>query len=259
MGAVPVSDLSAGSRDVKVLNTISENVYKAFTEKRNVLLYPSGQIAGQGYEKIFNKKSAFLVCRDLPTDVQVIAVRITGLWGSMWSRAWVGDSPPFFPTFLRAIFMVFANLLFFLPRRKVTIEFIDVSKEARKYALASIKDFNSYLESIYNEKGEEPVLFLKHYFFAPMLKRNLPPSIKGSVADLLNANEQIYTEIPSDVLQKVTEIVKNKAGIGSKEIGANSNLNFDCSVDSLMLVDIIEDIEKQFTIKADISENNIKQ
>ena len=53
IGAVPISDLSAGSRDQNVLKSVSASVAGALSNGKNILLYPSGQIAGQGYEKIF--------------------------------------------------------------------------------------------------------------------------------------------------------------------------------------------------------------
>jgi len=178
LGAVPVSDLSSGSRDQDVLKSVTSGVGKALKEGKNVILYPAGQIAGQGYEKIFNKQSAWAIVNELPENTQVIGVRISGLWGSMWSRAWVGKTPNFLKTALKAIFYVLANLIFFVPRRQVSIEFIDITAGACEKAKGGKNQFNAYLESVYNEKGGEHVLYLKHFFYAPTLKRELPLRIE---------------------------------------------------------------------------------
>ena len=87
-GAVRVSDLESGSRNTNVLNEITTAVNGGFAMGKNIILYPSGQIAGQGYEKIFNKKSAHNIVSEMPAHVKVVGVRINGLWGSMWSKAW---------------------------------------------------------------------------------------------------------------------------------------------------------------------------
>ncbi|HWS00269.1 MAG TPA: lysophospholipid acyltransferase family protein, partial [Prolixibacteraceae bacterium] len=123
LGAIRVSDLELGNRDTKVLKVITRSVNKGFKRKKNIVLYPSGQIAGQGYEKIFNKKSAHQIVLNLPGDVQVIGVRISGLWGSTWSKAYSGKSPNFLIQLLKGFFYTLANLIFFVPKRTVTIEF----------------------------------------------------------------------------------------------------------------------------------------
>lgn len=165
LGAVRVSDLENGNRDTQVLKVITRSVIKGFNRKKNIVLYPSGQIAGQGYERIFNKKSAFHIVSKLPEDVQVIGVRITGLWGSMWSKAKSGKSPDFFLQLLKGFFYVLANLIFFVPKRTVNIEFEDLTSQAKNIAEQGQKPFNSFLEEFYNLNGEEAPLFLKHFFY----------------------------------------------------------------------------------------------
>jgi 1-acyl-sn-glycerol-3-phosphate acyltransferase len=178
LGAVRVSDLEKGSRDTQVLKTITRSVIKGFRRKQNIVLYPSGQIAGQGFEKIFNKKSACEIVGKLPEDVRVIGVRISGLWGSMWSKAYTGKSPNFLAHLAKGLFYTLANLIFFLPKRTVILEFEDLTLNAKNEAQQGKKSFNSYLENFYNIRGEEPAIFLKHFFYAPKLKRKLPVQIK---------------------------------------------------------------------------------
>jgi long-chain-fatty-acid--[acyl-carrier-protein] ligase len=165
LGAVSVSDLEAGSRDTNVLKSITRSVYKGLRRNNNIVIYPGGQIAAQGYEKIFNKKSAYQIAGNLPEGVQIAGVRISGLWGSMWSKAKTGKSPDLFRQFLKGIFYIAANLIFFLPRRTVTIEFEDITVTAKEKAALGQKPFNTFLEEFYNLHGEEPPLLLKHFFY----------------------------------------------------------------------------------------------
>ena len=181
MGAVSVSDLEKGSRDINILDKLEAAAQKALTNNRSILLYPGGQLAGQGYERIFNKQSAYEIVKELPEKSNVIGVRISGLWGSIWSKAWMGKSPSFIPTYLKTIGFVLANFIFFLPRRTVTIEFVDITHEAKNNAhQMDRKGFNTFLEEFYNIYGEEAPSFIKHFFYAPKLKRQLPKNIYGA-------------------------------------------------------------------------------
>lgn len=167
MGAVRVSDLEAGSRDTNVLKLITRSVYKGFLRDKNIVIYPAGQLAAQGFEKILNKKSAYHIISKIPENVQIVGVRLTGLWGSIFSKAGSRKSPDFFACLLKGAFYVFANFLFFVPKRKVSIEFVDLTATAKDKALAGQKELNAFLEEFYNVHGEEPPLFLKHIFYLP--------------------------------------------------------------------------------------------
>ncbi len=247
-GSVPVSDITVTNRDTKTIKNIFESIDVAIKEGKNVLLYPSGQIAGQGFEKIFNKQSAHLVTTNLPEEAKVIAVRITGLWGSMWSRAWIGHTPDFFPTLLKGVFYVFANLIFFLPRRKVSIEFIDITNEAKEKASVGRVEFNNLLESVYNKKGYEKPLFLKHFFFIPALKRKLPERIAGSYDDIQNQDINTEVEIPDEIFREISNIVASETEIPIGKIKPGSNINLDLNIDSIALVTIISKIEDKFSV-----------
>jgi 1-acyl-sn-glycerol-3-phosphate acyltransferase len=166
LGAVRVSDLVGGSRNTNVLNEITRSVLKGFSRGNSVVLYPSGQLPSQGYEKIFNKKSAQKIVSKIPDTVTVIGVRTTGLWGSMWSKAKTGKTPNFLIQFLKSMAYLLANFLFFLPRREVTIEIEDLTVAAKEHAHLGRKPFNLFLEEFYNVHGEEEACFISHFFFA---------------------------------------------------------------------------------------------
>jgi len=246
IGAVPVSDLTAGNRDVTVLNTIYSNVIKSLENGNNVLLYPAGQIMGQGYEKIFNKQSAYQIVKNLPENSQVIGMRINGLWGSMWSKAWMGKSPSFFPTLLKAIFYLIANLLFFVPKRTVKLEFVDITSSAKIQAEESKQIFNNFLEKFYNVDGEEEVRYIKHFVYGPKLKKHLPAQIDGSVKDVKNVTTLKDSDIPVDIFNTVCEIIIKEAELKETSLKISQNLSLDLGVDSLGLVTIVEAIENKY-------------
>ncbi len=165
MNAVRVPDLEKGRRGVEIVAGLNQVVVDALAAGHNILLYPAGQLTNGGTERVGNKQGAWQVCYRLPEDSRVVGVRIRGLWGSMWSKAKTGHTPNFAWTYLKGIFYVLANLLFFVPRRDVTITFKDITDDAVRYAKEGRQPFNRFLESFYNVYGEEQPLFLKHFFY----------------------------------------------------------------------------------------------
>lgn len=176
--AVAVSDLKHGNRDPDVLKKIFSKVMEALESGKSVLISPSGQIAEAPYEKIKNKQSAHVLVGNLPANAMVIGVRITGLWGSMWSTAWMGKRPSFIYSFAKGVFYLLANLIFFMPKRAVTFEFVDITEESRGQAKGDRRSFNKYLEAFYNANGPEEVRYIKHFFYAPTLKRKYPEDLE---------------------------------------------------------------------------------
>ncbi|WP_068473368.1 AMP-binding protein [Saccharicrinis aurantiacus] len=244
-GAVRVSDLESGSRNTKVLDQITDGINKSLDLNNNVVLYPAGQLAGQGYERILNKQSAFKVIGNMPDDAQVLAVRISGLWGSRWSKAWTGKSPNFGSMLLKCLGLLLASLLFFLPRRKVSIEIIDVTKEAKAKSKLDKKAFNEYLESVYNQNGEEQVKYVKYHCLAPKLKKQLPDTIVGSVKFAKQEMVSGKHDIPDEVFKKVQHIL-HQILEGLTEIKKSDFLQIDLGADSLNIVEIIDAIENEF-------------
>jgi 1-acyl-sn-glycerol-3-phosphate acyltransferase len=176
MNAIAVSDLTRGSRNANVLSDILVGAKHALENDRTVIIYPAGSIKMQAEEQIRNKKSTHALLQDFPAHASIIGVRITGLWGSMWSTAWKGRKPIFGLTLLKGIFYVFANLIFLVPKRDVTFEFVDITEKTKEVAKKDRKEFNDYLENFYSANGIEEVSFIRHYFFLPLIK---PKSAMG--------------------------------------------------------------------------------
>ena len=168
MDSISVTDLSTGKRDPDVLKNIMIQSNESVKEGKNLILYPAGQIKERAAEEIGNKQSAYLLVSELPEDVRIIGVKITGLWGSMWSRANRKDKPNFGLTLLKGMLLTFANLIFLQPKRKVEIEFQDISDQARKVAQGSRQEFNRYLEDFYNGPEAEPNVKVRYFFYLPI-------------------------------------------------------------------------------------------
>jgi len=68
----------------------------------------------------------------------------------------------------------------YIPKRDVEIEFVDITEEAKRNSKnMTRREFNEFLETFYNNKGEEGARFIKHFFYFPASKRKLHKKIKG--------------------------------------------------------------------------------
>ena len=57
----------------------------------------------QPFEHIVGKKMAYEIISRLPDDTKVIVARTKGLWGSIWGKAYTGDSPKLMNVLFRSI------------------------------------------------------------------------------------------------------------------------------------------------------------
>ncbi len=152
LGAVEVPDLrrhrsAAGASAARRLDAV---VLSALDAGGDVLLYPSGHIQTErDREEIGTRQLAYNLCRALPDGVDVVGVRTTGLWGSIWSRSGRTASPSFIPTLLKSVFLwLFVAPL--VPRRRVKMHVEVLTDRAKAWAKLTRLEFNRELERWYN-------------------------------------------------------------------------------------------------------------
>ena len=136
----------------KRAKALSYSILALLTAGENVLLYPSGHISANGLENLGNRQLAHNVVLDLPKDVAVVAVRMRGLWGSMWSRAGRKYTPPFIKTLLKAI-AIFPSA-FFREKRLCRIVAEDITDRVVEWAKLGRQSFDKKLEEWYNADPE---------------------------------------------------------------------------------------------------------
>jgi len=198
-GAIPVANFKKGNRDPNVLKNIFSKVNIALDEGKSVIIFPAGQLQDIGVEHVRNKQATHAVISSLEDDkIRIIGVRITGLWGSTFSKAWTGEQPPFLPVFLKGFFYFFANLIFLAPKREVTFELVDITEEALAQSKNDRITFNNYLDSFYNINGIEEPSFIKHFFFFPKSKRKLPVNVVKKTEKWMAKAAQEKNQLVSD-------------------------------------------------------------
>ena len=153
LGCVKVPDLRKhrSAAGAKIARGLQDVVTDALAQGDDVIFYPSGHIWTEPREEIGTRQLAYNVCKALPPNARVIAVRTTGLWGSIWSRKGRTASPSFGPTLARSV-LLWLFVAPFVPRRKVTMRFEDVTDRVRAWAAELPRlAFNRRLEDWYND------------------------------------------------------------------------------------------------------------
>lgn len=154
-GAIPFADLEEErtAENVRQLKQALAEVTGALRAGVNILLYPSGRLYRSGREVIGNASGTHLILSRVP-EVPVVLIRTRGLWGSSFSCVG-GEKPDLVRAFLRGLWMLVKNGIFFCPKRKVTIECELAPADFPRHA--DRRTLNRWLEGWFNAPGEEPM------------------------------------------------------------------------------------------------------
>lgn len=217
-----------------------DKITDALKNGDNVLLYPSGRIYRSQNEELGANSAVAHILAEVP-HARIVLVRSSGLWGSAFSRAG-GKSPQFFGVLLRRIPALLANLIFFMPRRNVELEFKEaINLPAEKMPL------NRELEKYYNAASQAA-------FTMPLY----PWQGRSYVAISERAENkpaQIRAEIPAGVEERVLQIIAETSGLSAEELAGNSTgrpisrdmrLAADLGLDSLGLMELSSALEGEF-------------
>ena len=166
IGAFEVPDLgrqSHGAREQTL--AMIEAMVSGLERGESFLIYPSGHVKRQPEEVLGSARAAAEILERCP-QAQVVLVRTSGLWGSSFSYAQTGNPPHLTRCALRGFAWLLASLLWFAPRRKVTMT-IEVLDRTRLAGLTR-DEINPFLEAWYNQEGVEPATFVPyHHLLGP--------------------------------------------------------------------------------------------
>lgn len=236
----------------------SEDIKKSFQQiiswlknNKNILIYPSGQVYRQWYESIIWKQSVYNIVNLMPENTKIVWIKTRWLWGSMFSMAWDNWKTPFFILLLKWIKILFANILFFTPRRNVSIQIVDMTKDILGIKKADLNVLNKYLEDFYNienwESYIEKAKFIKHYFyFDDVIWKVEPNIISWSLKELNLSVKRDISTIDSTIISKIFDKISLMKSISKDNIKSESNLVLDLFLDSLDLAEIKSYIQSNF-------------
>ena len=229
-------------REIDTFLRTEEETLQALKQGRNIVIYPAGELSRTGKERIHNKRMPQQIVSALPEKTQVIGVRVSGLWGSSWSKANTAKTPRFAAQLFRGAFVLLFNLFWLTPKRKVLIELEDITQQAREEAKKGRADFNKYLEAFYNTEAVQRCCKRKYFFFLPQIQKQVSAPEKEEQPD----TQQKLPRIPSAVQKLVINLLAKELEISKEKISLTSHLGDELHIDSLSLARVVERMEKKF-------------
>ena len=237
IGTIPMPDMETGGglytrkRVQRALDTAIE----ALARGENVLLYPSGRIMRTGLERLGGNSGHAQLLAAVP-DACLVLVRTRGLFGSIFSAALTGTSPEFFKAVIQACGILLRNLIFFAPRRDVSIHLEPAPADFPRHA--SIPELNKWLEDWYNAPGEEHLTLVSKSRWRQML----PEITRTSVPHIPLA------AISDQVRNAVVTMLAAKTGRRPDEIRPEMQLGADLGLDSLFMAEVLTWLEEEFEV-----------
>lgn len=245
---IPNFDTSSNSLKRKKNEEVFQAVVDGLKNKQNFLIYPAGRTKSTSLEIIAGASGVHKIIQSVP-DVNIVLVRVKGLWGSSFSRAFTGTPPPMAQTVKKGMKKVLKNLLFFTPRREVTICFEPVPADFP--FKGTRQEMNKYLEMWYNrpdglteQRGDQPGDSL---ILVPesLWSKKVPEIPKWQVAteDLIP-----LSSIPEKIQKDITENLAKVAGVNAKDIKPEMSLTFDLGLDSLDMAELIVFLQDHYDV-----------
>lgn len=250
INAVPVPRFSTSSNSLKRRKSekVMETIMEGLRHKENFLIYPAGKVKISARESLGGASAVHQIIQEVP-EVNVVLVRVKGLWGSSFS-SYYGGRESMTTTIMEGIKCCLKNLLFFTPRREVIVEFEPAPADCPLHG--SRIELNRYLEDWYNrpdgltlQKGEFPgdSLVLISYSMWGEKYKEPPKEIKDE--DLEINLSAIPNDIKIKVIQKVAEVAEKDACAIQPEM----NLAMDIGLDSLDIAELSAFLHDNFDIK----------
>ena len=244
--SVPDFDTSVNQYKIYKAEQSLEEVKQGLARGENFILYPSGRLKQTGRERIAGASGAHAIVKNC-SDIQIVLMRVSGLWGSSFSHAVEGSSMTIAGSLVKGIKALIKNGFFFLPRREVRIECEIAPPELQQQE--SRLDFNRFLENWYNRypAGEEervdsePLKLVSYSFW-----KNDIPTVKEVEK---NERENHAVTISPETSEKVYEAIRRIMDRPQMEIEPEMDLASDLGMDSLNMAELIACLSQHFEIR----------
>jgi long-chain-fatty-acid--[acyl-carrier-protein] ligase len=247
-GTVPVDQFDQDQGSTENAQEMMQHLSEALSRGEHVLLYPQGGLARQGYQSIIGKKSAFYAVEHAPKGTKFITMTIRGLWGSRSSFAWNGKAPSFTWFLCKGFFLFLCNLFVLTPKKKISIQLSNVTKELTQAKTEGLDYFNVQLEKIYNASGEEQIQYTSGLrFYNTILHHHAPNKIEGAIDTLRKKVDYSTLKYPKETLHFIEEKIKTIKPEFEGEISLDTNLVLDLFFDSLDMAELKSSVAVGFS------------
>ncbi|NNM43948.1 MAG: AMP-binding protein [Chlamydiae bacterium] len=225
----------------KRVNQVYQQISEGLVAGESFLIYPAGKLKGGGLEVIGGASLIHNILHAIPAP-KIMLIRTTGLWGSLFSKAYTERSPDLVKIFARGAKILLKNGIFFAPKRHVRIEFVQAPADF-PYQAPSRLEVNRYLEKWYNspwpEKGE-PMNLVSFAFW----KNEVPTPMDKSEKKIEGDLAALPPKVREHVMAKIAEVCERNVS----DIQESSSLATDLGMDSLDFMRISLFLEESYDV-----------
>ena len=254
VNALEVPDLTVASASARAqaegaIAAVSDGLRRS----ERFILWPAGRVWRAGLERIGSARAAADILRAAP-NAHVLLVRSRGVWGSSWTWAQLGARPPLSRLLAAGLGWILANLLFFMPRRRVeiTLEAADRAgmPEPRWDKL------NPWLEQWYNGdldgRPEKPTWVPYHFLFGRRTFGFRPTTTKSADID--------PGLVQPETRQRVLDMLAERLQRPLRENEQRPEVRLDqLGLDSLGRMELSLQVERSFGFTSDEAAETIGQ
>jgi len=198
----------------------------------SLLFYPSGKIKRQLLEEVGSASGVEILLKNVP-EARVVLVRHDGLWGSSFSFGATGRMPAFGPALVAGVKFILMNGVFFMPRRRVTIELVEPDDVPRQESKAVI---NPYLEAFYNAHSSRNTR-VPYRFWERGGALVVPEPVQAGEHTDASTVSPATRQLVIDHLAEVA---------GRRDLHLDDSLTADVGLDSLAIAELVTWIEHEF-------------
>jgi long-chain-fatty-acid--[acyl-carrier-protein] ligase len=245
---IPNFENAVNEYKVKLGERSIQEIAQGLKKGENFIVYPAGRLKGDGKELIGGASGVHEILNECP-NTNVVLIRTTGLWGSSFSKALWGRSPEIMPNIWHGIKVLFKNLIFFAPRRRVLVE-IEFDPAMMPKQGASRIEFNRFLENWYNrypdEQGnlreKEPLTLVSYSRW----REELPEiwRVSKKTRQVNNGSHAVSEEVRKKITNQLRKILEKP----DLDIQPEMSLAYDLGMDSLNIAEFITYLTKNFEI-----------
>lgn len=242
MDALRVPDMEGASTAARETARGSvQAIIDGLTHGSNHVFWPSGRLQRGGVEVLGGARALSDVLDAVP-DCTIVLVRTRGLWGSMFSFAYTGKLPELSRCMLGGLWVLLTNLVFFTPRRTITITVERLDRET--LPKGGRDSMNAFFEAWYNAEGpEQPTFVPYHHVFGP--RTHAYPKLAG-LADIDVSG--VKDAVKDEVVAIIADTVKRP--LIEAERRPETTLD-SLGLDSLDRMDLSLFIEQRFGFSTD--------
>lgn len=231
---LPLPTMDTGNPwKIQQIQKLKKRILGGFKTGDNFLIYPSGRLKSTGEEQVGGTSMVHDLLQEMP-QLPMVLIRISGLWGSRFSRALTGSTPDFGKMLWESVKLLVKNGIFFAPRREVQVTVKWLGEEFPRKA--SKLEINRAFGQWYNRDGIEPIKLVSNVFW----KEELPKVIVEQPKEI--EKKAIPKEIEQEVIRELVKISRYPM----EKIQPELSLSNDLGLDSLDLAGLYLLMEERY-------------